>query len=112
MLLSFKNVYKSSIAFNSVFFKTFCKYCHHETRAAWFALRQNASHRALASASRESVTEERSMRWLHKLRISTKIYLLVGFLSVVAGLVGSVGIIAMRTYDSQVDAMTAASTRA
>jgi methyl-accepting chemotaxis protein len=52
------------------------------------------------------------MRWLHKLRISTKIYLLVGFLGVVAGLVGSVGIIAMRTYDSQVDAMTAASTRA
>ena len=52
------------------------------------------------------------MKWLHKLRISTKIYLLVGFLGIVAGLVGSAGIVAMRTYDSQVDAITAASTRA
>ena len=52
------------------------------------------------------------MKWLHKLRISTKIYLLVGFLGIVAGLVGSAGIIAMRTYDTQVDAITAASTRA
>ena len=52
------------------------------------------------------------MKWLHKLRISTKIYLLVGFLGIVAGLVGSVGITAMHTYDTQVEAMTAASTRA
>jgi methyl-accepting chemotaxis protein len=52
------------------------------------------------------------MRWLHKLKISTKIYLLVGFLGVVAGLIGTAGIIVMRTYDSQVEAMTAASTRA
>jgi methyl-accepting chemotaxis protein len=52
------------------------------------------------------------MKWLHKPRISTKIYLLVGFLGVVAGLVGSTGIAAMRTFDSQVDAITAASTRA
>jgi methyl-accepting chemotaxis protein len=56
--------------------------------------------------------EGKPMKWLHKLRISTKIYLLVAFLGTVAGLVGSVGIVAMRTYDSQVDAITAASTRA
>ncbi len=52
------------------------------------------------------------MKWLHKLRISTKIYLLVAFLGTVAGLVGSAGIVAMRTYDSQVNAITTASTRA
>src|SRR4051812_16266695 len=56
--------------------------------------------------------EGRPMKWLHKLRISTKIYLLVGLLGVVAGLVGSAGIVAMRTYDIQVEAMTAASSRA
>jgi len=56
--------------------------------------------------------EERPMQWLHKLRISTKIYLLVGLLGVVAGLLGSAGIVAMRTYDTQVEAMTAASSRA
>ena len=39
-------------------------------------------------------------------------YLLVAFLGTVAGLVGSTGIAAMRTYDSRVDAITAASTRA
>jgi methyl-accepting chemotaxis protein len=52
------------------------------------------------------------MKWLHKLKISTKIYLLVGFLGIVAGLVGAAGITAMRTYDTQVEAITAASTRA
>jgi methyl-accepting chemotaxis protein len=52
------------------------------------------------------------MKWLHKLKISTKIYLLVGFLGIVAGLVGAVGITAMRTYNTQVEVMTAASTRA
>jgi methyl-accepting chemotaxis protein len=56
--------------------------------------------------------EGRPMKWLHKLRISTKIYLLVAFLGTVAGLVGSTGIAVMRTYDSRVDAITAASTRA
>ena len=52
------------------------------------------------------------MKWLHKLGISTKIYLLVGFLGIVAVLVGSAGIFAMRTYDARVEAITAASTRA
>ena len=52
------------------------------------------------------------MKWLHKLKISTKIYLLVGFLGIIAGLVGTAGITAMRTYDTHVEAMTAASTRA
>src|SRR3954447_15943655 len=46
------------------------------------------------------------------MRISTKIYLLVGFLGIVAGLIGTASIIAMRTYDAQVTAITAASTRA
>lgn len=52
------------------------------------------------------------MKRLQSLKISTKIYFLVGFLGLIAALIGTVGVVTLRTYDSQVDAITAASTRA
>ncbi|EWY36478.1 chemotaxis sensory transducer [Skermanella stibiiresistens SB22] len=52
------------------------------------------------------------MKRLHALKISTKIYALVGFLGLVAALIGTAGVMTMRTYDSEVETMTAASARA
>ncbi|WP_158043465.1 methyl-accepting chemotaxis protein [Skermanella pratensis] len=52
------------------------------------------------------------MRRLQSLKISTKIYFLVGFLGLIAALIGAVGVVTLRTYEAQVDTITAASTRA
>ena len=52
------------------------------------------------------------MKRLQSLKISTKIYLLVGFLGLIAALIGTVGVVTLRTYDAQMDVITTASTRA
>ncbi|HEX9461788.1 MAG TPA: methyl-accepting chemotaxis protein [Alphaproteobacteria bacterium] len=52
------------------------------------------------------------MDWFANLRTGTKIYAVVGLLSLVAAVIGWMGIDAIRTYDSQVQTITQASKRA
>jgi methyl-accepting chemotaxis protein len=52
------------------------------------------------------------MSWFTNLRIGTKVYAVVGLLSLVAAAIGWMGIDAIRTYDAQVQRITRASTRA